>query len=210
MIDLEAIYDADVIERPFSFMVVENLISAEDLKTVQQDFPPISKPGLFPLQDLEYGPAFKGLVAELRSRDFTYVMGKKFRINLTQKPLLVSVRGQSRITDGRIHTDSKSRLISCMLYLNDEWRQSAGRLLMLRNKVDYSRALAEIPPDGGTLVAIRRSNRSWHGYLPYEGERRCIAFNWMWSRTAREAERIRHRLSAHMKQDLSQPDLCTF
>lgn len=203
MIDLEAIYDADVTEKPFSFMVVENIMNAADLKAVQQDFPPISQPGLFALQDLEYGPAFRRLVAELRSRDFTYAMGKKFRINLTQKPLFISVRGHSRPRDGRIHTDSRSRLISCMLYLNDEWRQTAGRLLMLRSARSYGRALAEIPPDGGTLVAIRQSNRSWHGYLPYDGPRRCLLFNWMQTRTSREIGRARHRLSAHLKRDLS-------
>lgn len=199
MLNLEAIWRTEVSERPFSFFVVENILSAADLAAVKNDFPSIDRPGLFPIQDVTYGPAFKRLVSEIRSRDFTYVMGKKFRINLTQKPLLMTVRGQSRLSDGRIHTDSKSRIISCAIYLNDEWHNTAGKLLILRNRSDYTRALAEIPPDGGTLVAIRRSNRSWHGYLPYKGERRCLAFNWMWSKKTREVERARNRLSAHLK-----------
>ena len=67
----------------------------------------------------------------------------------------------------------------------------------------FNRPYAEIPPVGGTLVALRRSDRSWHGHLPYEGERRCIMFNWMWSRNVREVERIRHRLSSRVKRALA-------
>ena len=124
MLDLEAIWRTEVSERPFSFFVVENILNPADLAAVKNDFPRIDRPGLFPLQDVTYGPAFKRLVSEIRSRGFTYVMGKKFRINLTQKPLLMTVRGQSRLSDGRIHTDSKSRIISCAIYLNDEWHLS--------------------------------------------------------------------------------------
>lgn len=199
MIDLENIWQAEVPVRPFEYFVARNVLNISDLEDVRADFPRIERPGAFPLQELEYGPAFARLVAELRNRDFTYVVGKKLRINLTLKPLMISVRGHSRITDGRIHTDSKKRAVSCILYLNDERDLPEGNLRMLRNDSSFKRQLAEISPSGGTLVAIKRSSRSWHGYLPYEGPRRCIVFNWMWSRTVRELERARHRLSARIK-----------
>jgi len=199
MIDLEKIWQAEVPVRPFEYFVARNVLSKSDLEGVRADFPHIDHPGTFPLQELEYGPAFARLVAELRNKDFTYVVGKKLRINLTLKPLMISVRGHSRATDGRIHTDSKKRAVSCILYLNDEWDMPEGRLRMLKNSCSFKRQLTEILPSGGTFVAIKRSNRSWHGYLPYEGPRRCIVFNWMWSRTVRELERARHRLSAQIK-----------
>jgi hypothetical protein len=202
MIDLEEIWHAPVNEIPFKFFVAPGVLQRADLEQLARDFPRIEQPGSFPLQELEYGPAFARLIEQLRSREFTYLMGKKFRINLTMKPLLVSVRGHSRLTDGQIHTDSKSRVISCMLYLNDEWKGEAGHLRMLRNPYSYSRAYADVVPAGGTLVALRRSNRSWHGYLPYEGPRRCVMLNWMWSQKVREVERFRHRLSARIKRNL--------
>jgi SM-20-related protein len=206
ILDLEAIWQADVSEAPFKYFVVENVVRDEWLKALQNDCPRIEQPGSFPLEDLEYGPVFDDLIAQLRSRELTYLIGKKFRINLTEKPQFIAFRGQSRLSDGKIHTDSRSRVISCVLYLNDTWEAEGGRLRMLRNGRSYGRALAEIAPKSGTLVALRRSERSWHGYLPYEGPRRCVMFNWMSSRGARDWEWNRHRLSAHLKRPLSPGD----
>lgn len=202
MIDLEAIWQASVNELPFKFFVAPNVLMPGALDALRADFPRINQPGAFPLQELEYGPSFVRLVEQARSKEFTYIMGKKFQINLTMKPLLISVRGRSRLSDGKIHTDSKSKIVSCVLYLNDQWQDEAGRLRMLRNPHSFSRAYAEVPPDGGTMFALRRSDRSWHGHLPYEGPRRCVMFNWMWSVKVREVERFRHRLSARVKRNV--------
>ena len=203
MIDLEAIWQSGVNETPFKFFVAKNILKSKDLARLKEDFPNIEQPGSFPLQELDYGPSFARLIAQVRSRDFTYVMGKKFRTNLTMKPLFVSVRGHSCLSDGKIHTDSKSRIVSSVIYLNDDWEEEAGRLRMLRNASSYSRAYAEVPPTGGALVALKRSNRSWHGHLPYEGPRRCIMLNWMWSRRMMEIERTRHKMSCRVKRALS-------
>lgn len=40
-------------------------------------------------------------------------------------------------------------------------------------------ATAEIQPLYGTLVAFRRSDHSWHGHLPYAGQRRVIQVAWL-------------------------------
>ena len=200
MMDVEAIWQASVNKMPFTFFVAENLLQPADLAALQEDFPRIEQPGTFPLQELEYGPAFSRLIEQVRSRDFMYVVGKKLQINLTTKPLFVSVRGHSRPTDGQIHTDSRSRAVSCALFLNDDWQEEGGRLRMLRSPCSYSRAYTEVAPHGGAFVALKRSDRSWHGHLPYEGPRRCLLLNWMWSRPVREVERVRHRLSARVKR----------
>ena len=203
MIDLEAIWQTNVNEVPFRFLVADNILKSGDIDQLREDFPNIEQPGAFPLQELDYGPSFARLIEQVRSRDFTYLMGKKFRVNLTMKPLFVSVRGHSRLSDGKIHTDSKSRIVSCVLYLNDDWEEEAGRLRMLRSSRSFNRAYAEVPPNGGALVALRRSNRSWHGHLPYEGPRRCIMFNWMWSRRLSDVERVRHTMSSRVKRTLA-------
>ncbi|MDA7946998.1 MAG: 2OG-Fe(II) oxygenase [Hyphomicrobiaceae bacterium] len=200
MINLEAIWQTPVNALPFKYFVAENLFQSSDLEALDEDFPRLEQPGTFPLQEVDYGPAFARLLEQVRSRDFIYLIGKKLQINLTQKPLLVSVRGHSRLSDGRIHTDSKSRVVSCALYLNKDWHATNGRLRMLRNSSSYSRAYTEVTPDAGTLVALKRSDRSWHGHLPYEGPRRCLLLNWMWSRPKREIERIRHRVSSRVKR----------
>ena len=203
MIDLEAIWRASVNEVPFKYFVAGNILKPDDLDQLRNDFPNIEQPGAFPLQELDYGPSFAQLIEQMRSRDFTYLMGKKFQINLTMKPLFISVRGHSRLSDGKIHTDAKSRIVSSILYLNEDWEEEAGRLRMLRSSSSYNRAYAEVPPDGGALVALRRSARSWHGHLPYEGPRRCIMINWLWSRKVREVERVRHKMSSRVKRALA-------
>lgn len=203
MIDLEAIWQASVTDKPFRFFVAPNVLEPGALEALRNDFPNIEQPGVFPLQELQYGPSFVRLIEQARSKAFTYIMGKKFQINLTAKPLLISVRSRSRLSDGKIHTDSKSKIVSCVLYLNEEWSHEAGKLRMLRNPYSYSRAYAEVRPDGGTMFALKRSERSWHGHLPYQGERRCVMFSWMWSAKMREVERLRHRFSAHVKRNMA-------
>ncbi|MGI9388265.1 MAG: hypothetical protein ACR2OX_12625, partial [Methyloligellaceae bacterium] len=86
MINREAIWNAEKSRMPFGFFVVRNAVAANDMDALREDFPQIGQPGAVPLQALEYGPAFRRLIADLRSRDLIYVVGKKFGINLTRKP----------------------------------------------------------------------------------------------------------------------------
>ena len=60
--------------------------------------------------------------------------------------------------------------------------------------------IAEVPPDGGTMIAFRRSDNSWHGHEPYEGVRRYVMMNWMTSDFAATREICRHRVSAVAKR----------
>jgi SM-20-related protein len=58
----------------------------------------------------------------------------------------------------------------------------------------------EIVPKWGTLLAFRRSDRSWHGHLPAEGERRVVQVNWVTSQQMADKELRRHRRSAWLKR----------
>ena len=75
---------------------------------------------------------------------------------------------------GKIHTDSVGKIITILIYLNPKWDDSGGRLRLLRAK-DIDAVAAEVVPSGGNLVAFLRSDHSWHGHLPFSGERRVIA-----------------------------------
>src|SRR6202035_4817786 len=81
--------------------------------------------------------------------------------------------------DGKIHNDSTSKIITVLLYLNPDWDDAGGRLRLLRSRDDIDDVAVEVPPSDGTLVAFLRSDRSWHGHLPFEGERRVIKFTWI-------------------------------
>ena len=118
MIDFTAIELAPVIHSPFDFFAVQNVLTPNRLKAIRDDFPTIEKPGIFPLTALTYGPAFASLIEDVQSSRLSEIIGKKFGVDLTSFPLMVTVRGQAQQKDGRIHCDSKDKVITCLLYLS--------------------------------------------------------------------------------------------
>jgi SM-20-related protein len=199
VLNFDAIAGSPVADGPFSFFATQSVLSAVDLAAVRADFPDIRKPGIFPLSELDYGPAFAVLIDDVRSTQLEDIMAEKYSVSLIDKPLMITVRGQAQRKDGRIHTDSITKFVTCLLYLNDIWDESDGRLRMLRKPDDLQDYAAEITPSGGTLASFLRSDNSWHGHEPYEGERRYVMFNWMTSHAALEHDLSRHRFSSRMK-----------
>lgn len=199
MLNLDAVRASAVTHAPFSHFLAEHVLSRDSLAAVGRDFPDIQSPGIFPLEELRYGAAFRDLINDVRSADLEQVIEQKLGVSLADKPLMITVRGHCQRKDGRIHTDSKDKIVTCLLYLNTEWQQEGGRLRLLRNGTDIEDYITEIPPDGGTLVAFRRSDCSWHGHLPFEGQRRYIMFNWVASGAALSKNIVRHRISARLK-----------
>ena len=86
---------------------------------------------------------------------------------------MFTVRGECRASDGKIHTDSATKLITVLLYMNEKWDKDGGRLRILRNGTDLDDYVEEVPPHGGTLLVFRRSENSWHGHQPFDGPRRA-------------------------------------
>ncbi len=124
----------------------------------------------------------------------------KLGIDLSGRPVTVTVRGVSRAADGRIHTDSKSKLVTLLVYMNREWESSHGRLRLLRSPDSLTDYLAEVPPDQGTLLLFKNGANVWHGFEPFEGQRRVIQVNWVTDETVVRRESSRHRFSAFMKR----------
>jgi Rps23 Pro-64 3,4-dihydroxylase Tpa1-like proline 4-hydroxylase len=113
---------------------------------------------------------------------------------------MFTVRGRCDARDGRIHTDSKKKIITVLLYLNEGWQEEGGRLRLLRNGEDLNAVVAEVSPAFGTMLAFRRSERSWHGHERYVGPRKVIQMNWVVSDHVAAWEQFRHRISAAAKR----------
>ena len=79
---------------------------------------------------------------------------------------MCTVRGYLQRKVGSIHTDSKTKIITVLLYLNDDWSHEGGRLRLLRSGTDLEDYFAEVPPTQGTLLVFRRADNSWHGHKP--------------------------------------------
>ncbi|MDR3512823.1 MAG: 2OG-Fe(II) oxygenase [Caulobacteraceae bacterium] len=200
MINLARLAAAPVESAPFAHFTVSDLIDPAALADVAEDFPAIDQPGLFPLSDLSYGPAFRRLVADLRRREFAILMERKLGVDLVDRPMMITVRGFCARRDGRSHTDSHDKIATGLIYLNEAgWDEPGGRLRLLRSG-DVDDVITEVPPLGGTLVAFRRTDNSWHGHKPFEGRRRYLMFNWLRSDAALAKNVGRHKLSAVVKR----------
>ena len=201
MINFEKLGSTPVTTEPFPHFVVEGLLSDDDLDAVSRDFPPISSSGVYPLSELKYGPAFERLVDEIKSPRLRDLLGERLGVPLGDRPQMITVRGNCATRDGRIHTDSKDKIVTCLLYLNDRsWNATSGRLRLLRNGHDIEDKIAEVPPNGGTLIVFKRTDNSWHGHLPYEGPRRYVMFNWVTSDATLAKNLGRHHLAAWAKR----------
>jgi len=199
MLKVDAIAAADAAREPFSYFLAQ-VLEPRDLEGIRADFPAIEKPGIFPLEELEYGPVFGALIEEMQSPAFAEAVGKQLGIDLKGLPTMITIRGRAQAKDGRIHTDTKDKVATCLLYLNGAWDEGGGRLRILRNGDDLEDYIAEVPPHGGTFVAFKVSPNSWHGHKPFVGERRYVMMNWLRSDAARARQYGRHKLSAKVKR----------
>ncbi|HQT46503.1 MAG: hypothetical protein B7X08_07270 [Acidocella sp. 20-63-7] len=203
ILNLEAFRQTALTEEPFKFLTIDDFIRPDDATAVREDFPEIDYPGLMPLEATTYGPRFGAMIEELRSPEVAAAFGEKFGIDLAGRPTMITVRGRCQEKDGRIHTDSEAKLVTVLLYFNEGWESSGGRLRLLRKADDLNDALVEIPPLLGTLAAFRRSDCSFHGHEPFVGVRRYVMVNWMANSFAAQREIMRHKISAKAKKALS-------
>src|SRR6266849_2241933 len=178
-LDLERLQAAPLSRDPFDFVIVDNFVRPEHLPALIADFPVARQHGSFPLGALSVGAAFGRFAAELADEDLRQAIEEKFAIDLAGRPTMITVRGRSDGKDGSIHTDSATKLITLLLYMNPVWQVEAGRLRLLRGADDLDDCVAEIPPLAGTMVAFRRGDNSFHGHHPHVGERRSIQLNWV-------------------------------
>ncbi len=153
--DMEALREVLVQRAPFAYFIVPRFVRPEALDAIRADFPAIQHAGSFPLSSLSYGPAFAALMAEIQSPAMTDAVGKKLDMRLAGHPIMVTVRGQSRAADGKIHTDSRTKLVTALIYMNDSWESPQGRLRLVRSSSDLNDVIAEVPPDQGTLAGVQ-------------------------------------------------------
>jgi SM-20-related protein len=200
MLNLAALEQAPVHVNPFPFVAVPNFIDANALELIEKDYPAVSKPGSFPLETLRFGPGFAGFMAELRRPLFRDIMGSKLGIDLSSRPATITVRGHARERDGQIHLDSKSKLVTVLIYMNGKWEADGGRLRLLNSPDNLDDMAMEVPPARGTLLAFLNTGSAWHGHKPFEGERRVIQLNWVRGPWVVWREKARHSLSAMVKK----------
>jgi SM-20-related protein len=201
MLRLDTLRDTPIERDPFEYVIVKDFIEREKLPKVMADYPEVPGPGSHPPSNLKIEGAFKDLMDEMFDAPFRHAVEQKFSVDLTGRPAMYTVRGFLRARDGKIHTDSKTKIITVLLYMNsDSWESPTGRLRLLRNGTDLENYAAEVEPSGGTLLIFKRSDTSWHGHHPYQGKRRAIQLNWVTDQSVVDREQGRHGFTSKIKQ----------
>jgi SM-20-related protein len=199
-IDVEALRNAPVARAPFPYLMVPNFVRPSAVAAINADFPQVTHPGSFPLPTLSYGPAFQNFMDAIRGPEFTSAVSDKLGIDLSTRPTMVTVRGQSAAKDGQIHTDSRTKLVTVLIYMNGKWESPTGRLRLLRSPDNLDDVIAEVPPDEGTLLIFKNEPNAWHGFESFDGPRRVIQLNWVTNSRVVWWEQTRHKISAFFKR----------
>ena len=199
-IDFDLFADTPLTRDPFDFLVVPGFVPRGVADAVASSFPGPDLPGVLPAPRNDPFNAFGHLLRDLRSPALTAAFADKFDLDLTPESLMITLRARARPADGAIHTDSLTKRVTALIYLNTEWDDTGGRLRLLRGPDDIEDMIAEVPPLAGTLIAFRRCDRSWHGHKPFNGVRRSIMLNWMTDGATARREMRRHEMTAGLKR----------
>lgn len=198
LIDLNSIKSAPINESFFPFFSVLNCITEEG-KALPQNFPDLNKGGSYPSDMPGLSPVMENLIAEIESTEMQEALSEKFGINLDDVEVVTTIRGYSRLKDGQIHTDSKTKVLTLLLYLNESWEENTGLLRMLKNNHDLEDFIEEIPATLGSLVVFKVTENCWHGFHPFEGKRLSLQMNYIKKESVSQHV-MRHRLSSFIKK----------
>tara|TARA_B100000965_G_scaffold341771_1_gene310697 strand:- start:48 stop:677 length:630 start_codon:yes stop_codon:yes gene_type:complete len=186
----------------FPFFYVDNIFLDQiDSASIIKDFPDINDGGSFHVDAIPSGKSIRKLIEELESEEFKRILETKFNINLDQAKVVTTLRGFSRKKDGKIHTDSKTKILTVLLYLNLNWPENRGNLRLLKGNNNLDEYIKEIPCTFGSLVSFKVTDKCWHGFKPYEGKRLSIQLNYIYPE-ALNSHNLRHKLSSSLKSIL--------
>ena len=202
LLDKSQLNLAKVDKKFFPFFHVKNALSNDfDPLDLVNDFPDIESGGSFPSDNLEEGN-IKKLVQELEGDKFKAILEDKLEINLKDAEVVTTLRGFSRIKDGKVHTDSRSKIVTVLLYLNINWDNTIGNLRLLKENNNLDNYIQEISSKYGNLVAFKVTDNCWHGFKPFEGKRLSIQLNYIYPKSL-NTYKIRHKLSSAFKKLIS-------
>jgi hypothetical protein len=195
--------DTLVRNEPFCFLIASGQLPDSAQDALERDFPRYASAGFFPYEAADCGAAVNALIGELTAPTMADAIGACLGIpDLGSYPSLVTICRSLNRRHGTIHTDSRSKIATALLYLNRSWPQTSEGCLRFLRRSDSIEDLVvpEVRPIYGNLVAFRRSENSFHGHLPHEGERRVIQVAWLTSEEERQRKTRRGRFSRLFKK----------
>lgn len=200
LLNAEAIRGAEFSRDPYEHLLGSDFLRADAVADLKQDFPAIAKPGYLTVDEVQLQGRFKALIEELESPELTEELSRKFDRDLHPYPRLTTIMKRSQPKYGAIHTDGPSKVMTMLVYMNDNWsKDDGGRLRVLYDGEHFEPFKVEVPPTMGTVFAFMRGDRSWHGHQPFAGERKVVQIAWVTDAAELERKKKRNRTAQFLK-----------
>ncbi|EIM04178.1 MULTISPECIES: 2OG-Fe(II) oxygenase [Rhodanobacter] len=195
--------DTTVQHQPFPFMMAHGQLPDEVRDDLDRDFPRYASAGFFPYDLADCGPSVNALIESMTAPAFARAIGARLGVeHLDQYPTLVTLCRLLNKRHGTIHTDSKSKVVTALIYLNPQWPDTSDGCLRFLRKIDDIDSIVapELAPLYGEFAVFKRCENSFHGHLPYEGERRVIQVAWLTSEEEKRRKTKRGKFSRAFKK----------
>jgi SM-20-related protein len=197
MLNTQSLIDAKLHDEPFQWAHIrESFVSPQAVAELRRDFPVegfgrkqrrlaessvsgghyLNGRGLVTRETGEIfrpdtlAPAWIALANDLLSDDYREAMSKLTGIDLEHTLLEAIVFRQPEGGYLDPHPDNPGKPVSQVFYFNDSWSAGNGGCLRILRSNDIGDVAEEFMPEAGTSVVLVRSDDSWHGYLPVEGD----------------------------------------
>jgi SM-20-related protein len=200
ILNTDAVRQAPVVNEPYEHFLGSGVLQADAIEDLRRDFPAIEKPGYLTVDEVQLRGRFRDFIEELESDEFSGILSEKFGRDLVACPRLTTIMKRSQPKYGAIHTDGPSKVMTLLIYMNDDWApEGPGRLRVLYDGQNFEPYAVEVPPTMGTLFAFLRSDRSWHGHQPFAGERRVVQVAWVKDASELDRKKKRNRAAQFFK-----------
>lgn len=204
LVNLETIKKSELFTKPYPHIIAANVLDKKASAKINNDFPVINKTGFIPLELLNIQGAFADLIKELQKPEFSAALTEKLGVELRDKPQMITIRGWSAKKDGRIHNDGTAKIVTALLYLNDNWsdKEEGGGFRVLTSDKSFDDSVVEVSPKYGNFVTFVRTENSWHGHKSFAGKRRVVQITWLRSWEDLERKNKRGAFSFFLKKFL--------
>lgn len=199
-INYTALELAVVKNEPYPYVVIPQFLKLECMPDLIKNFPSITNRGSIPAESLAKNDVFKNFVAEMEGPKLRSWIAEKFGVDLCDKPTMLTLRGHTTERDGFIHTDSKSKLITVLVYMNETWNDEGGKLRILHSKRSLDDYAEEVAPLAGMCIMFKVTPNCWHGHKPFVGKRLSLQLNYLAGDAALTKHLNHHRLTAWLKK----------
>ena len=117
-------------------------------------------------------PEWQRLAADLLSPAFRQAMMRLTGLDLSAALLEANVTEYGADAWLGPHVDLREKLVTHVLYFNQEWNREDGGCLSILRSSDAADVAREIVPVVGNSVVLVRSDRSWHAVARVRGTHR--------------------------------------